>query len=117
MTVTRLLGLGTPTLHSYGAKSLSHKPPHDEHGGELDEREVVLRLLLPPDEQLAAAIEPRVRALDHPASRPLATPTTPTLLAAATNMRHTTRAPGAPLSVCVVVALVHTEMRLALSVQ
>src|SRR5260370_12588901 len=98
MTVTRLLGLGTPTLHSYGAKSLSHKPPHDEHGGELDEREVVLRLLLPPDEQLAAAIEPRVRALDHPASRPLATPTTPTLLAAATNIRHHTPPPRGLLS-------------------
>jgi len=32
--------------------------PHDERGGELDEGEVVLRLLLPPDEQLAVTIEP-----------------------------------------------------------
>src|SRR5262249_38494583 len=46
------------------AKSLSHKPPHDQHGGELDEREVVLRSLLPPDEQLTKAVEPRVGALD-----------------------------------------------------
>src|SRR5436190_22095648 len=36
-------------------KSLSHKPPHDENGGELHEGEVVLWLLLPPDEQLAEA--------------------------------------------------------------
>src|SRR2546421_5019460 len=51
------------------AKSLSHKAPHDERGGELNEREVVLRLLLPADEQLAVAVEPRVRAFDDPPPR------------------------------------------------
>src|SRR5262245_18521557 len=50
-------------------KSLSHKPPHDEDGGELCEGEVVLRLLLPADEQFPVAVEPRMRALDDPAPR------------------------------------------------
>src|SRR5262249_53136761 len=41
-------------------KSLSHKcAPHDDGRGEVHEGEVVLRLLLPPDEQLATAVEPR----------------------------------------------------------
>src|SRR5438094_5810942 len=93
-------------------KSLSHKPPHDENGGELHEGEVVLRLLLPPDEQLAEAVEPRVRAFDHPPSRPLAAPTVPALLAAATNVRQEAAPADRLLSVGVIVALVEAEMLL-----
>src|SRR5207244_8896655 len=86
-------------------KSLSHKAPHDERGGELHEREVVLGLLLPPDEQLAE-VEPRVRALDYPPPCPLAAPAPPALLAPPPDVRHEVAAPGRRFGVGVVVALV-----------
>jgi len=38
----------------------------DEDGGELHQAEVVGGLLLPPDEQAAEAVEPRVGDLDDP---------------------------------------------------
>ncbi len=39
----------------------------DEDGGELHQAEVVVRLLLPADEQAAEAVEPGVGDLDDPA--------------------------------------------------
>jgi hypothetical protein len=39
----------------------------DEDGGELDQREVVVGLLLPTDEQAAEATEPGMGDLDDPA--------------------------------------------------
>ena len=41
----------------------------DEAGGELNEREVVVGLLGPADEQRAVAVHPRVAGLDDPAAR------------------------------------------------
>ena len=41
----------------------------DEDGGELDEAEVVLAVLLPAGQQAAEAVEPAVADLDHPAPR------------------------------------------------
>src|SRR2546428_187086 len=91
---------GWPAASSH----LSHKAPHDEGGGKLYEREVVLGLLLPPDEQLAVTIEPGVRASDAPASRALPTPTASALLTATTNVRHEAAAPHRLVRVGVVVA-------------
>src|SRR5262249_59941747 len=64
----RLRGLKSATdAAQFDAKSLSHKcAPHDDGRGEVNEGEVVLRLLLPPDEQLATAVEPRGRSFDDP---------------------------------------------------
>jgi len=93
-------------------KSLSHKPPHDEDGGELDEGEVVLRLLLPADEQFPVAVEPRMRALDDPAPRPRPTPTGARLFAAPSNVRLEPPLPYRALHDDVVVALVETEVLL-----
>src|SRR2546426_6599146 len=94
------------------SKSLSHKAPHDECGGDLYEREVVLGLLLPADEQFAVTVEPGVRAFDDPASRALPAPTAAALLTAATNVRHEAAAPHCLVRVGVVVALVQTEVLL-----
>src|SRR5262249_58518933 len=59
--------LPRPYFGAVDTKSLSHKcAPHDDGRGEVNEGEVVLRLLLPPDEQLATAVEPRGRSFDDP---------------------------------------------------
>src|SRR2546430_6290695 len=44
----------------------------DEDRCQLDQREVVLALLLPADEQAAETVEPGVRHLHHPAPRRVA---------------------------------------------
>jgi hypothetical protein len=44
----------------------------DEHGGELDEAEVMAPLFLPPGQQATVAVEPAVSDLDHPAPRRMA---------------------------------------------
>ena len=85
---------------------------YDECGGELYEREVVLGLLLPADEQFAVTVEPGVRAFNDPASRALPAPTASALLTAATNVRHEAAAPHRLVRVGVVVALVQTEVLL-----
>ena len=88
----------------------SHKAPDDERGGELYEREVILRLLLPADEQLAVTVEPRVRAFDDPSAGSLATPTAPALFAATTNVRDEAAPPDRFVDVGVIIALVKAEV-------
>src|SRR5665647_189782 len=44
----------------------------DIGASEMEHRQVVLRVLLPPDEQSAEAVHPGMGALDHPAPRPVA---------------------------------------------
>src|SRR5262245_59589812 len=94
-------------------KSLSHKcAPHDDGRGEVNEGEVVLRLLLPPDEQLATAVEPRGRPFDHPATRSGPVPARAALLAATANMWDVAATPDSALGVRIVIPLVETEMLL-----
>jgi len=57
----------------------------------VDEGEVVLRLVLPADEQLAAAVEPRGRPFDDPPARPRPAPARAALVPAAANVRDPTR--------------------------
>jgi hypothetical protein len=40
--------------------------------GKMKKREILVDLLLPPNEQAAGTVEPRMRALHHPSSRPMA---------------------------------------------
>src|SRR5262249_57394222 len=94
-------------------KSLSHKcAPHDDGCGEVHEGEVVLRLLLPPDEQLATAVEPRGRPFDDPPARSYPVPARAALLAATANMRDVAATPDSALGVRIVISLVETEMLL-----
>jgi hypothetical protein len=56
-------------------KSLSEKfsgPKGDPGAREMQQREIVFHLLLPPDEQPPKAVHPGMRALHHPAARPVA---------------------------------------------
>jgi len=70
-------------------KSLSRKPPPDqERGSEIDECEVVLRLLLPPYKQLPAAIEPGRSTLGDPPSRSSTATTLAPLLTAPADVRY-----------------------------
>src|SRR6266540_2640832 len=48
---------------------MAHLAIDDQAGGQLDEGQVVLRALLPADQQPAEAVEPTVRHLHHPAPR------------------------------------------------
>src|SRR3954470_3221287 len=43
-------------------------PPGDDGAGEVEEREVIGRLLGPTDQDAAEAVEPGVCSLDHPAA-------------------------------------------------
>src|SRR5262249_55129778 len=95
------------------AKSLSHKcAPHDDGRGEVHEGEVVLRLLLPPDEQLATAVEPRGRPFDDPSARLCPVPARAALLAATANMRDVAATAAGVFGIRVVVAFVQAEMLL-----
>ena len=51
----------TSTLHAARA-------PRDNRAGEVRHRLIVVRLLLPSDQETAKAVDPRVAALDHPAA-------------------------------------------------
>src|SRR5262249_53212730 len=94
-------------------KSLSHKcAPHDDGRGEVHEGEVVLRLLLPPDEQLATAVEPRGRPFDDPSARLCPVPARAALLAATANMRDVAATADGVFGIRVVVAFVQAEMLL-----
>src|SRR5215510_3193992 len=87
-------------------KSLSHKPPHDEDGGKVNEREVVLRFLLPADQQLPAAVEPPMPPLHDPTPRSGATPTGASLFAAPSDVRMVVPPAHRPLHDGVVISLV-----------
>src|ERR1044072_1837534 len=70
-----------------------------QRAGELDDGQVVLRLLLVPDDDSAAPVQPRDRPLDHPPPRlvPLAAVgDVPLLLAALPAVRVVTQNPRRP---------------------
>jgi len=84
----------------------------EQRGGEVDEGEVVLRLLLPPDEQLPAAVEPGGGSFDDPASRSRPTSTLPAFLAASADVGHVAAPSDRVFGIGVVVALIEAEMLL-----
>src|SRR5918999_982384 len=68
-------GISRCSKPSKCAKSLSEKfsgPKGDPGAGEMQQREIVFHLLLPPDEQPPTAVHPGMRALHRPAPRPVA---------------------------------------------
>src|SRR5262245_66374660 len=102
--------LPRPYFGAVDTKSLSHKcAPHDDGRGEVNEGEVVLRLLLPPDEQLATAVEPRGRPFDDPSARLCPVPARAALLAATANMRDVAATADGVFGIRVVVAFVQAE--------
>src|SRR5262249_29536523 len=78
-------------------------------GGEGDQCEEVLRLLLPADEQLAATSETRRHAFNHPAPLATDTLTGAPLFTAPANSRAAVEPAHRPAGVAVVVALVQTH--------
>ena len=76
----------------------------------MDETEVILRLFLPADEQLATSVEPGGHAFHHPAPGASPAAARAPFLAAAPNVRDVAAATDRPLGINVVVAFVQTEM-------
>lgn len=76
----------------------------------MEEREVVLGLALPADQQGAEAIVPTTRAFDHPAARPTMDTAEEGRLTLPTDMRHNPALPHAGFTIEEVVALVQAEV-------
>ena len=77
----------------------------------MDEREVVLGLAFPPNEQAAEAIVPRVGPLDDPAARLPARAAGQGRFAAAPNVRDDAAPPHRRLGIGVVIPFVETQVR------
>src|SRR6267142_1837477 len=99
------------------AKSLSHNPcgaEGDEGAGEVEHGQVIVALLLPANEQASKSVEPRMRALDHPAPGSVAGNLLSWLAldSAGRNVRGVSPEIHQVANVRVVVALVHAQVLL-----
>src|SRR5918998_6566600 len=85
--------------------------PCDDGEREVEQREVVARLLGPADQDGAEAVQPRVRALHHPTPRPgSGAALGPDLLAARAQVQGEAELPGQGTRLVVVEALVEAEV-------